>query len=85
MSRDERRLKYTRTSRAGRNPSSYLLSLQTILERAYKLQTIMAALFHSSHCADPSCSFDSCSQVKELFQHAITCPARADGGCNPCR
>jgi len=60
-------------------------SEETILERMNKIYRTMEVLKHTSTCVNPLCTFDSCSKVKELFQHAVGCAARAEGGCNPCR
>jgi len=63
----------------------FLQPVQTILERMNKIYRTMEVLKHTSTCVNPLCTFDSCSKVKELFQHAVGCAARAEGGCNPCR
>jgi hypothetical protein len=61
------------------------LSQEQLAARNQGLHRTMAVLQHASECHNPQCGSNSCSRVKAMFNHALSCTTKLAGQCPFCR
>ncbi|KAI3434894.1 hypothetical protein D9Q98_002948 [Chlorella vulgaris] len=61
------------------------LPQEQLAARNQGLHRTMAVLQHASECHNPHCGSNSCSRVRAMFNHALSCTTKLAGQCPFCR